>query len=162
MRRLHWLWVSSVFWIACGGTSTSLGPADGGPHDARVDAPEDVPGGDASADGSAGDANLSDARADGGDAGTCGTLGSGAACASCCQAAHPGSGFELVFYGSCQLCGAACADAKICSPPSTTTTGACLACLEPKLQGPSDALNQCQQSPGCAAFVSCIKTCPTN
>ena len=141
---------AALLTMACAGTASPYG--DGG-ADASTDVSGDVRTDQAAVD-SAADAIIP------GDGSTCST-GTTSSCYSCCAAAHPGSGFELVFYGECELCGGTCGSAKIClgqAPP----TGPCFACLLPKLTPTASGWAQCQQSATCTAFVACIKTCPIN
>jgi hypothetical protein len=165
----------AVLLIACGESTSPNGAAPDATSEAAQDAladsaPPRIDGGATDGkDGGASDAVSDATAADSGDAGS-GDAGECAnpdasSCYACWAAAHPGSGFELVFFNQCESCGAppaSCTSTKICDPPTNALpTGACFACLDPVLNATASGWQQCQETSFCSAFVTCIKGCPT-
>jgi hypothetical protein len=93
-----------------------------------------------------------------------GTASAPDACTAQCSAMFPHSGFELLFNGCCNQCTGSCGNTNLCQPGLPGLVGACLACLDPLLDGTTcsvDGWATCQGNPTCKSFVNCIKSCPT-
>ena len=130
---------------ACGGISP-IPATDGGIEASAADAATDVGAKDSAAtDGAA----------------ACATQPTAETCVQCCRSPQPPNygGFELYGYEACQAC-PLCTGLSPCAtnvtPPATS---GCLKCLQAKIAKDGLPL-QCKGAPECAAFASCLVTCP--